>query len=193
MIYLDGSVIKKLREQRKMTQRELAGRLCVSDKAISKWETGRGLPDISILPELAETLGVSLTELMTGNIVTNDNRSANMLKTGFYVCPVCGNIIHSVGGGAYSCCGVTLPRLEAEAEDEEHLFTMEKTDGEYYVRLRHDMSRTHYISFLAFVTSDTVQLKKLYPQQDCDGRFAIRGGGYLYAFCNRHGLFVKKV
>lgn len=193
MIYLEGTTIKTLRERRHMTQRELAERLCVSDKAISKWETGRGLPDISILPELAEALSVSLTELMTGNVIINDNRAANMLKTGFYVCPVCGNLIHAVGGGSYSCCGVALPQLEAEDCDGEHDLSVEKNDGEYYVRMDHDMSRTHFVSFLACVTADTVQLKKLYPQQDCEGRFAIRGPGYVYAFCNRHGLFRRKL
>lgn len=193
MVYLDGAVIKRLREGRKLTQRELAEKLGVSDKAVSKWETDRGLPDISILPELAQALNVSLTELMTGCIASNDNRSANMLRTAFYVCPVCGNIIHSVGGGSYSCCGIALPRLEAESEGEDHGISVDKSDGEYYVTMGHDMSKGHFISFMAMVSPDSVQLTKLYPQQEAACRFAMRGPGYLYAYCNRHGLFVKKL
>ena len=52
MNYIAGDTIRRLREGKKLTQRELAERLCVSDKTVSKWETGRGLPDITILPEL---------------------------------------------------------------------------------------------------------------------------------------------
>ena len=193
MVYLEGTVIRQLRERRGLNQRQLAERLCVSDKAVSKWETGRGLPDISILPELAQALGVSLTELMTGSIVSNNNRSANMLRTAFYVCPVCGNIIHGVGGASVSCCGIVLPPLEAEPSGGEHLLCPERSDGEYYLRLDCPMTRAHYISFMAYLSADSLQLVKLYPEQEAACRFAIRGPGLMYAYCNRHGLFSVKV
>lgn len=193
MNYLDGKTIKQLRERGAMTQRDLALRLNVSDKTVSKWETGRGLPDICILSELAEALGVSLTELMTGSIVSNANRSANMLKTAFYVCPVCGNIIHSVGDGSYSCCGITLPKLDSEPMSGVHSAAVERLDDEYYVHLPHEMTRSHYISFMALLTSDTLQLVKLYPEQDASCRFAIRSSGILYLYCNRDGLFSRRL
>ena len=193
MNYLDGKTIKQLRERRTLTQRELSLRLNVSDKTVSKWETGRGLPDISILSELSEALGVSLTELMTGSIVSNCNRSANMLKTSFYVCPVCGNIIHSVGDGSYSCCGITLPKLDSEPMDGIHSAAVERLDGGYYVHLPHEMTRAHYISFIALLSYDTIQLVKLYPEQDAACRFDIRSPGILYAYCNRDGLFSRKI
>lgn len=189
MSYVTGNVIKELREQKHMTQKQLAEQLHVSDKTVSKWEVGRGLPDVELLVELASALGVSVAELLAGEYAVNGNRSGNMKKTVFYVCPVCGNIIQAAGEGAYSCCGIALPPLEPEHCDEEHEIRIEQIDNEYYVSMAHDMTKSHSISFFAYVTSNTVQLLKLYPEQNAEGRFARRGHGYVYAYCNRHGLF----
>ena len=93
MGYVTGRTIKELREKRKITQKELSEKIGVSDKTVSKWETGKGLPDIGIIEELARALGVSIAELLTGDLRENGNQSANMRKMCFYVCPVCGNII----------------------------------------------------------------------------------------------------
>jgi len=191
--YVTGSTIKLLREQKGYTQRQLAERLMVSDKAVSKWESGRGLPDISLIEPLAKTLGVSLAELLSGECIQNTNRHGNMLKSKFYVCPVCGNAIFAAGEGAFSCCGVQLPPLEAEEDDPEHCITIESIEGDLYVTMQHPMEKTHYISFFALVTADRVQFVKLYPEQDASARFPVRGRGYLYAYCNRHGLYSKKI
>ncbi len=115
MNYVTGKVIRELREKKQLTQKQLADELQVSDKTISKWETDRGLPDIGLIGPLARVLGVSVAEILVGEYAVNDNRSANMRKGSFYVCPVCGNVIWSVGQGAYGCCGITLPALEAES------------------------------------------------------------------------------
>lgn len=191
--YVTGSVIRALREKRNMTQKQLAEKLMVSDKTVSKWETGRGLPDVSLLGPLAENLNVSVAELLRGECAVNRNRSANLSRGRFYVCPLCGNVIWTVGEGAYSCCGVTLPPLEAEEPDEEHALCVEKIEYDWYVALDHPMTREHYISFLAYVTTDRVQLVKLYPQQEAAARFPMTGDGQLYACCNRHGLFRLKL
>ena len=191
--YVTGSTIKLLREKKGYTQKQLAEMLMVSDKAISKWESGRGLPDISLIEPLAKTLGVSLAELLSGECVQNTNRHGNMHRSKFYVCPVCGNVIFSAGEGAYSCCGVQLPPLEAEKDDPEHMIQTERMEGDLYATMQHPMEKTHFISFLAFVTADRVQLVKLYPEQDAAARFPVHGRGSLYAYCNRHGLFLKKV
>lgn len=193
MNYITGETIKTLRENKHLTQRELAEKICVSDKTVSKWETGRGLPDISILTELAAALSVSVPELLTGSCAVNSNRSSNMIKTSFYVCPVCGNIIHSVGMGAFSCCGVMLPELEPETEDDGHKIILETSDGDHFVTMQHDMEKSHYISFVCYVSSDMVQLVKLYPEQNAAVRFRKHGHGYIYAYCNKHGLFRIKV
>ena len=101
--YVTGAVIKQLREERKMTQQELADIVHVSSKAVSKWETGKGYPDISLIEVLAGALGVSAIELLSGNAVTNMNRSSNIMKSLFYVCPVCGNVIWANGERVISC------------------------------------------------------------------------------------------
>ncbi len=192
MSYVTGKAIKELREKRQITQKELAEQIGVSDKTISKWETNRGLPDIGIMEELARALGVSIAELLTGDLRENENPSGNMKKVHFYVCPVCGNIITSVGKGTFSCCGVTLPEAEAEKCDEEHCLNVQTIDNEYYVTMQHPMNKTHYISFIAYVTSDDCEIIKLYPEQDISLRFRKRGHGIMYAYCNRHGM-VKKM
>ena len=64
--YVTGNTIKQLREKRNMTQAELAERIGVSSKTVSKWETAKGLPDISLLQPLAQALRISVIELMNG-------------------------------------------------------------------------------------------------------------------------------
>ena len=156
-------------------------------------ETGKGLPDSTLLQPLAQALGVSMIELMNGEPVKNRNVSANLLRSRFYVCPVCGNVIHCCGETVISCCGVTLPALEAEEPDAEHGLTIEAVEDEHYITLSHPMTKQHFISFLAYVTTDRIQLVKLYPESDAQTRFQLRGRGYLYTYCNRHGLYRQKI
>lgn len=191
--YVTGSVIKMLREKHKMTQVGLAEQIGVSSKTISKWETARGLPDISLLCPLAQALGVSVIELMNGEPVMNQNLSANLLRGKFCVCPICGNVIHSSGKTVVSCCGVTLPALEAEKAGENHAIQIKNVEDEQLVTLDHPMTKAHFISFLAFVTTDRLQLVKFYPEGEAQTRLQLRGRGYLYAYCNLHGLYVRKV
>lgn len=191
--YVTGLTIKQLREKQRLTQAQLAERIGVSSKTVSKWETGKGLPDITLLRPLAQALGISLIELMNGEHITNRNISANMLRCKFYVCPLCGNIIHSTGSAVISCCGITLPPLEAEEADGDHSITVENVEDEHFITVRHPMTKDHFISFLAFVTSDRVQLVKFYPEGNAETRLQLRGMGRLYYYCNRHGLFQKKL
>lgn len=190
--YVTGAAIRALREKKRYTQKQLADLLCVSDKTVSKWENGRGYPDIALLEPLASALSVSVAELLSGQCVTNHNRSGNMLRTKFYVCPLCGNVIHATGTGVFSCCGITLPPLEVEEPEAEHTMQVTCIEQDYYVTLNHPMTKTHYLSFLAYVTSDRVQLVKLYPEQEAAGRFPRSGVGRIYAYCNQHGLFEVK-
>jgi len=186
--YVTGSLIKRLRESRKMTQEELACKINVSSKAVSKWETGRGFPDIGLLEGLARALDVSLIEMLSGTDIENKNRSSDMRKSLFYVCPVCGNVIQAAGEAVISCCGITLPPLEAEEPDSEHEIHVERQDGEYYVHIDHPMEKNHYISFIAAVSDHGVQFVKLYPQGEAEARFRIDNVRYFYAYCNRHAL-----
>ena len=191
--YVTGNTIRQLREKRNLTQADLGERIGVSSKTISKWETAKGLPDITLLQPLAQALGISVIELMNGEPIINRNVSANLLRGKFYVCPLCGNIIHCTGSTVVSCCGISLPPLEAEAPDEDHGITVENVEDEHFITVRHPMSKAHFISFLAFVTCDRVQLVKLYPEGEAQTRLQLRGMGRLYWYCNRHGLFVKKL
>ena len=191
--YVTGNTIRQLREKRNLTQAELGERIGVSSKTISKWETAKGLPDISLLQPLAQALGISVIELMNGEHITNKNTSANMLRTKFYVCPVCGNVIHAMGSAVVSCCGIALPPLEAEEPEEYHTLTVEAVEDEHFITVHHPMTKDHFISFVAFVTTDRLQLVKLYPEGDAQTRLQLRGRGYLYYYCNRHGLFRKRI
>ena len=191
--YVTGNTIKQLREQRNLTQGDLAGQLGVSSKTISKWETGKGLPDISLLQPLAQALGISVIELMNGEHITNQNISANMMRGKFYVCPVCGNVLHGMGSAVISCCGITLPPLEAEEPDGDHRVTIENVEDEQFITIHHPMAKEHFVSFAAFVTCDRLQLVKFYPEGNAETRMQLRGRGYLYYYCNRHGLFRKRV
>ena len=188
--YVTGTTIRQLRETRNMTQGALAEKIGVSSKTISKWETAKGLPDISLLQPLAQALGISVIELMNGEHIINKNVSANMLRSRFYVCPICGNVIHTSGNAVVSCCGITLPALESEEADD--AVTIAAVEDEYFITVHHPMTKAHFISFVAFVTSDRIQMVKLYPEGNAQTRLQLRGKGYLYYYCNQHGLFRKK-
>lgn len=191
--YITGKIIKELREKQGLTQAGLANIIGVSDKTVSKWETAKGLPDISLIEPLSKALKVSVIELMNGEYITNQNKSGNMLKSKFSVCPICGNIIHSTGESVNSCCGIVLPILEAEPENESHRINCETVENDYYISINHDMTKSHYISFVAYVTSDRCEIKKMYPEQNAEVRFSRRGGGFIYAYCNKDGLFKAKI
>ncbi len=187
--YLTGTVIKELRSKRSMTQTELAERLCVSDKTISKWETGKGYPDITLLEPIAEIFSVSVTELLSGSAVKNSNVSANMLRSNFYVCPICGNIFHSMGEAVIQCHGIQLNPEISDDPDEAHKITVERVEDEYYVQIDHEMTKRHYISFIAAVSPDRIQLVKLYPQGNAEARFKVNTVKKIYFYCNKSGLF----
>lgn len=191
--YITGNIIKKLREQRGYTQSKIAQILNVSDKTISKWETGKGYPDITLIEPLAAALNVSVVELLSGTETRNSNRSFNMKRSIFYVCPVCGNVIFSTGEAVVCCHGITLPPVEAEEADESHEIIIEPVEDEYFVTVNHEMRKDHHISFLAAVTDNGVLITKLYPEGNAEARFKINRTYAVYAYCNQHGLFKTKL
>ena len=191
--YVTGTIIREFREREKLTQQDLADKLIVSNKTISKWENGKGLPDISLLDSLAKALNVSLIELMSGYTVNNHNISANMKKAVWYVCPLCGNVIHSMGEAVVSCCGITLPKLEKEEDNAEHEIIVQRVEDEYLVKMNHPMDKNHFITFFAYVTENKIQVERFYPQQDAETRFKMIGHGKIFSYCNHHGLYIKEV
>lgn len=187
--YVTGAMIRRLRENKGLTQEELACRLHVSGKAISKWETGQGFPDVTLLEPLARALDISMIELFSGENVMNRNRSSNLLRSVMYICPVCGNGILSLGQAVISCCGITLPPLQPEEPDADHAIHTEINDGEYFVTVDHPMGKDHYITCLAAVSDHASQFVKLYPEGNAEARFRTERVRYIYAYCNHHGLF----
>ena len=185
-------IIKELREKKGLTQASLAELLGVSAKAVSKWETAKGLPDISLIEPISRALGVSVSELMAGTPIQNKNVSSNLLRGKFYVCPICGNALHSMGDAHISCCGVSLPPLEAEVVDGAHSLSIEQVEDEQFVTVHHPMTKAHFISFLAYVTADRMQFVKFYPEGNAETRIHLRGRGILYFYCNKHGLMKQK-
>ena len=187
--YIAGAVIKRLRESKKLTQEELAERLFISAKAVSKWETGQGFPDVSLLEPLAQALGISALELFSGEYIRNKNRASDMARGGLYVCPVCGNVIGAVGEAVISCCGITLPPISPEPAEGEHQISVEKSENEYFVSMEHPMTKEHNISFIAALADNGLSFVKLYPEGNAEASFKISKTRKLFAYCGRHGLF----
>ena len=98
-----------------------------------------------------------------------------------------------MGEAVISCCGIMLPPLEADEPDDAHSATLVEIEDEQFITIHHEMTKSHYISFLAYVTTDKVQFIKLYPEGNAECRLKIRGRGYLYWYCNRHGLMKQKI
>lgn len=191
--YVTGTVIKELREKNHLTQSEIAEKINVSDKTVSKWETGKGYPDISLLEPIAKVFNISITELISGTAIQNINISANMMRSKFYVCPVCGNIMHCMGEAVIQCHGVQLTPCQAEEIDENHKIIIETVEDEFYVQIEHDMTKKHYISFIAGMGGDKIEMVKLYPEGNAEVRFKIRGMRRILFYCNQDGLFSYEV
>ncbi len=186
-----GKLILALRQEKGMTQKALADAMNISDRTISKWERGNGCPDVSLLRELSDILGVKIEKLLAGDLEPNETDGGNMKKVKFYVCPECGNILCCTGDSEIACCGRTLAPLTARPEDSEHAICVEEIEDDFYVTMQHEMSKQHYITFAAYVTYDRVLLVKLYPEQPAEIRFPKMHGGTLYVCCSEHGLIRK--
>lgn len=82
-----GKLLCDLRKAKGLTQKQVADNLGILPKTVSKWETGHGFPDVSVVSSLADILGVSERTLLFGNLTQNIQEVGNMKKTKFYVCP----------------------------------------------------------------------------------------------------------
>ena len=186
-----GKLILRLRKENGMTQKQVADRMNISDKTISKWERGLGLPDVSLLSGLSEIFGINVERLLSGDLKPDDKDGGNMKKVKFYVCPECANVITATGGGEISCCGRKLCALKAKSVDENHTMNVEEIENDYYITFSHEMSKVHHVSFVAYVTWDRVLLIKLYPEQNPEVRFPRMQKGKIYFYCSNDGLWVN--
>lgn len=188
-----GTLILGLRKEKKLTQKQLADAMSISDKTVSKWERGLGCPDVSLLHELSDVLGVKIEKILLGDLDPNNADGGNMKRIKFYVCPSCGNIITSTGEADVSCCGRKLTALIAKPSDEKHHLKVESIEDDYYITFSHEMSKAHYLNFVAYVAYDRVLVVRLYPEQSGEVRFPRMHGGKLYFGCNQHGLWVNEI
>lgn len=186
-----GKLIYDLRKEKNMTQKQVADLMNISDKTISKWERGLGCPDVSLLPELSQILGVNIEEILLGKIVLNQTVGGNMKKLKFYVCPQCKNLLTATGDANISCCGKRMEALTAAKATEDHKLSVEPVEDELYVSSAHAMEKDHYISFVAYVTGDKVFIVKQYPEWNMQARLPKFGHGKLYFHCSKHGLFYQ--
>lgn len=185
-----GQLIFQLRREKGLTQQQLAEMLHISNKAVSKWECGHGAPDIALLGELSSVLGADILGLLQGELNPNRTDTGKIDRTRFYVCPVCGNILTSTGEANISCCGRHLMPLTLSSDDCTPEISIEEMDTDYYVSISHEMSKTHYISFAAWVNDSCLWFQRLYPEQSPAFRMpAVRRNGKLYLYCIRDGLF----
>ncbi len=184
-----GGLIRSLRAGTGLTQKQLADKLNISDKAVSKWECGAGCPDTSLLRELASALGVGVAELLAGERTPNDEDKGNMKRTKLYVCSECGAISVATGEAKISCCGRPLEPLTAQKADGEHIGNLEPVEDELYMTFSHPMLKEHHIAFVALLGFDTVLITRLYAEQNAALRIPRIAGAKVYAYCTKHGLF----
>ena len=189
----NGKLLCDLRKAKGMTQKEVADKLGILPKTVSKWETGHGFPDVSVLSALADILGVSERALLGGSITKNREEVGNMKRTKFYVCPNCASIMQGVGEGQVVCCAKPVEALKAQMTDDNHLINISEIENDFYIEMNHEMTKEHFISFVAYVGFDRVLMVRLYPEQDAVVRFPKMFRGKFYYYCNKHGLFEQKV
>lgn len=188
-----GELILKLRKALGLTQKQLADKLNVSDKAVSKWERGIGLPDVSLLGKLSEIFGVNVEGLLDGKLQSNTFAAGNMKKSKFYICPLCGNITLCTGEAQITCCSRKLTEAVPQKPDSEHTLEISTVEDEWFITSPHTMEKGHYISFLAFATDDRLQIIKQYPEWNLQARIPILRHGLLLWYCTKDGLFYKNI
>lgn len=185
-----GKLILQLRTEKGLTQKQVADQLNISNKTISKWERGSGCPDVSLWKDLANVLGADILKLLQGELTPNRPDTGKIDNIRFYVCSNCGNILTSTGKAEISCCGRRLYPKLPEHENLKPEISVEEIDMDYYVIIRHEMCKEHYISFAAYVYDDRIWFQRLYPEQNAAFRIpAARGRGNLYLYCVKDGLF----
>lgn len=186
-----GILIRRLRLERGFTQKQVADRLHVSDRAVSKWERGCGSPDVSLLESLSSVLDVDVRSLLAGELSPNDRDGGNMKRIKFYRCPSCGNVVTSTSAFEASCCGRPLEQLEAREAEGEHAITVEEVEDEYLVTVDHPMQKGHFVSYIACANDERIMLVRLYPEQAAQTRFPRLSRGRWYVCCSEHGLYTR--
>ncbi|WP_203335012.1 helix-turn-helix domain-containing protein [Planococcus beigongshangi] len=188
-----GELIFRLRKEKGLTQKQLADMLKLSDRTVSKWERGHGCPDVSLLPRLAEVLGVQIENLLDGDLPLSSFIGGNMKKSTYFVCPTCHNLALATGEITLSCCGRKLEPLEAKKAADEEKLSVEEMDGQWFISSEHPMTKEHYVSFIALATGDQVQLIKQFPEWSLQTRLPKRKHATLFWYDTKTGLHYQYV
>lgn len=138
-------------------------------------------------------LDVRLEDLLRGEIDTNDMTGGNMKNLKFYVCPQCGNLVTASEESQIFCCGKPLAALEPVKTEADDTLEVELIENEYFVSSKHEMTKEHYIMFVALLTGDSMVLRRQYPEWDLQTRLPRMAHGKLLWYCNNHGLFYRLV
>ena len=184
-----GELIQKLRKERGWTQKYLADKMNISDRTVSKWERGLGLPDVGLLKNLSDIFGIDLGKMLDGDLNERETDGGNMKKVKFYFCPVCGNLVTAASGADVICCGRKLEPMIENETDEKHLAEVKIIDWEYYISFGHKMEKEHYINYVLCTGYDRALVVRLYPEQGGEVRIPRISGAKIYLVCSRDGLF----
>lgn len=188
-----GKLIRQLRTQMGLTQKEIAWQLHVSDKAVSKWECGKGCPDLSLLNALSEVFNTNIQVLLSGELNKNESEEGNMKKLKFYVCRECGNIITASTDAQVSCCGSTLTALDPKKAEPGEQLKAEENGYEWYITSSHPMTKEHYISFVAYLSGSSVMIFRQYPEWDISINMPLLRSGRLIWYCSKCGLLYQEL
>ncbi len=184
-----GQIIKNARIKKGMTQKQLAEAIAVTDKAVCKWETGHGCPDITLLSQLSKVLEIDIQSILRGELVRNKSIAGNMNRIKFYRCPTCGNLITSVKEIEISCCGNKLPFAEAhQSNDPKYIPIIKEFDGQYSVSFNHPMTKDDYIAHIITVQYDKILVVNLFAEQEAVVTLPQIAGLHMFLITSRDGL-----
>lgn len=186
-----GMLIRYLRIEKNMTQKQLADKMRLSDKTISKWERGIGLPDISYLSELSEILNVNIEEMLKGELTPSNFEGGNMKKSKYFVCPTCKNLTICTGDSQISCCGRKLEPLKLEKAPEDKKLIVGELQDNWHITSNNPMTKDNYISFVALVSSTEIDIIKQYPEWALTVEFNKNKRGMLIWYCANDGLLYQ--
>lgn len=189
-------MILEMRTQKGLTQKDLAEMIHVSDKAVCKWETGHGCPDITILSELSRALGIDIPSILSGELPSKKYCGGNLRNLTFFRCACCGNLIASTSTVELNCCGKRLSGIKLREKGVQFRnlkSSVLETDGEFYVTMDHAMEKTDFIAAVFAVYYDRIITVPLYPEQAPSFTIWQLAGCSLYALDNHDELYTIKI
>ena len=189
-----GSLIRSLRIKKGLTQKELAQMICVTNKAVCKWEKGRDCPNITLISQLSKVLEVDIQSILQGYLDKNKKIGENMNHLKFYKCPTCGNLVTSIKSVELSCCGNKLSPVSAQTRSEpEYQPVIQEFDGQYSIKFNHPMTKSDYISQVIVVRYDQIMTVNLYAESEAIITIPQVRGIRLFVITNKSELIAVTV